>query len=57
VLSIGTPAVQYNTNLYGWLLALSIIETQGLFLAWAVHFVQDVVIFASMFAIKGTSVG
>ena len=34
----------------GWLLALSLIETQGLFLAWAIHFVQDVVIFVSMFA-------
>lgn len=36
----------------GWLLALSLIETQGLFLAWAIHFVQDVVIFVSMFAIS-----
>ena len=36
----------------GWLLALSLLETQGLFLAWAVHFVQDVVIFVSMFAIS-----
>ncbi len=36
----------------GWLLALSLLETQGLFLAWAIHFVQDVVIFVSMFAIR-----
>ncbi|MFZ5911263.1 MAG: CPBP family intramembrane glutamic endopeptidase [Chloroflexota bacterium] len=36
----------------GWLLALSLLETQGLFLAWAVHFVQDVVIFVSMFLIS-----
>ena len=36
----------------GWLLALSLLETQGLFLAWAVHFVQDVVIFVSMFMIE-----
>ena len=36
----------------GWLLALSLIETQGLFLAWAIHFAQDVVIFVSMFAIS-----
>lgn len=32
----------------GWLLALSLIETQGFFLAWAIHFVQDVVIITSM---------
>ena len=39
----------------GWLLALSLIETQGLFLAWAIHFVQDVVIFVSMFAMSQKS--
>ncbi|MDD2921869.1 MAG: CPBP family intramembrane metalloprotease [Anaerolineales bacterium] len=32
----------------GWLLAMSLIETQGLFIAWAVHFAQDVVIITSM---------
>jgi membrane protease YdiL (CAAX protease family) len=32
----------------GWLLALSLVETQGLFLAWAIHFAQDVVIITSM---------
>ncbi len=32
----------------GWLLALSLIETQGLLIAWAIHFVQDVVIITSM---------
>lgn len=37
----------------GWLLALSLIETQGLFIAWAIHFVQDVVIFLSIFAMNG----
>jgi membrane protease YdiL (CAAX protease family) len=36
----------------GWLLAMSLVETQGLFLAWAIHFVQDVVIFVSMLMIK-----
>ena len=35
----------------GWLLAISVLETHGLFLAWAVHFVQDVVIIASVFLI------
>jgi membrane protease YdiL (CAAX protease family) len=32
----------------GWLLAMSVVETQGIFLAWAIHFVQDVVIITSM---------
>ncbi len=32
----------------GWLLAMSLVETQGLFLAWAIHFMQDVVIITSM---------
>lgn len=36
----------------GWLLALSLLETQGMGIAWGIHFVQDVVIFVSMFAIS-----
>lgn len=32
----------------GWLLALSLIETQGFLIAWAIHFAQDVVIITSM---------
>jgi membrane protease YdiL (CAAX protease family) len=32
----------------GWLLAMSLVETQGIFLAWLIHFVQDVVIITSM---------
>ena len=32
----------------GWLLAMSLVETEGLFLAWTIHFVQDVVIITSM---------
>ncbi|MEI6289685.1 MAG: CPBP family intramembrane glutamic endopeptidase [Chloroflexota bacterium] len=32
----------------GWLLALSLVETQGLMIAWAIHFVQDVIIITSM---------
>jgi hypothetical protein len=32
----------------GWLLAMAMVETQGFLLAWAIHFVQDVVIIASM---------
>ena len=36
----------------GWLLALSLVETQGLLVAWAIHFVQDVVILSSTFLIN-----
>ena len=32
----------------GWLLAMSLVETHGLLIAWAIHFVQDVVIITSM---------
>lgn len=32
----------------GWLLALSLIETQGFLIAWAIHFVQDIVIITSI---------
>lgn len=32
----------------GWLLAKSIYETKGIFWAWMIHFVQDVVIFSAM---------
>lgn len=33
----------------GWLLAKSILETQGLFWAWFIHFLQDVIIFTGLF--------
>ena len=32
----------------GWLLAMSLVETQGMLIAWAIHFAQDVVIITSM---------
>ncbi|MEW6027953.1 MAG: CPBP family intramembrane glutamic endopeptidase [Chloroflexota bacterium] len=33
----------------GWLLAKSIAETEGMFWAWFIHFLQDLIIFAGMF--------
>mgnify|MGYP003382630463 FL=1 len=42
----GIPGV-LMAGFLGWLLALSLIETQGLLVAWALHFVQDVVIIGS----------
>ena len=31
----------------GWLLAKSVLETNGIFWAWSIHFLQDVVIFSA----------
>lgn len=36
----------------GWLLAKSILETKGMFWAWFIHFLQDVVIFSALLAIN-----
>jgi uncharacterized protein len=36
----------------GWFLAKSMLETRGLFWAWIIHFVQDVIIFTGIFAFK-----
>lgn len=35
-------------GLLGWLLAKSVVETNGLFWAWFIHFLQDVVIFSAL---------
>jgi membrane protease YdiL (CAAX protease family) len=35
----------------GWLLAKSIAETEGMFWAWFIHFLQDVIIFGGMFLV------
>ena len=36
----------------GWFLALSLIETEGVFIAWLIHFVQDVVIITTFLLIN-----
>lgn len=36
----------------GWFLAKSILETRGIFWAWFIHFLQDVIIFSALLAIK-----
>jgi len=33
----------------GWLLSKSIVETRGMFWAWFIHFLQDVIIFTALF--------
>lgn len=35
----------------GWLLARSIAETSGMFWAWFIHFLQDVLIFGALFLV------
>ena len=35
-----------------WLLAKSIIETKGVFWAWLIHFLQDVIIFSALLALS-----
>jgi hypothetical protein len=35
----------------GWFLAKSIIETRGIFWAWLIHFLQDVIIFSALLTI------
>jgi len=35
----------------GWLLAKSIVETEGIFWAWFIHFLQDVIIFGALFLV------
>ena len=36
----------------GWLLAKSIIETKGIFWAWLIHFLQDVIIFCALLSLS-----
>jgi hypothetical protein len=38
------------SGVLGWLLARSLVETRGVFWAWFIHFVQDVLIFSVLLA-------
>ena len=37
----------FMAGFLGWLLAKSVVETHGIFWAWSIHFLQDVVIFSA----------
>jgi len=37
-------------GIVGWFLAKLMLETRGFFWAWAIHFVQDLIIFTGIFA-------
>ncbi len=39
----------FMAGFLGWLLAKSIAETEGMFWAWFIHFLQDVIIFGALF--------
>lgn len=43
-------AVIAGSAVVGWCLAHAVLQTHGLFVAWCVHFAQDVVIFAGFVA-------
>ena len=50
----GTPGGVFGVlfaGFLGWFLAESIIETKGIYWAWLIHFLQDVVIFSAMLLI------
>ena len=47
----GTPGGVFGVlfaGFLGWFLAKSIIETKGVYWAWLIHFLQDIVIFSAM---------
>ena len=48
----GLPGVLL-AGFLGWFLAKSVVETRGIFWAWLIHFLQDVVIFAGLFLATG----
>ena len=41
----------FMAGFLGWLLAKSIGETEGVFWAWFIHFLQDVIIFGGLFLV------
>ena len=44
----GGPVGSLMAGFMGWFLAKSILETRGVFWAWFIHFLQDVIIFVVM---------
>lgn len=42
--------VMAGSAIVGWFLAMAVLQTQGLFWAWCVHFVQNIVIFTAFIA-------
>ena len=42
-------------GILGYVLSKSTYETQGIGIAWAIHFIQDVIIFSALFMMNMTS--
>ncbi len=53
----GGPVGVLMAGFLGWLLAKAVYETRGMFWAWFIHFVQDVVIFSANIMILAGSLG
>lgn len=49
----GGPVGAVMAGVLGWILARSVLETRGVFWAWLLHALQDVVIFATLLSIAG----
>lgn len=47
----GGPVGAVMAGVLGWILARSVLETRGVFWAWLLHALQDVVIFATLLSI------
>jgi len=45
----------FMAGLLGWLLMKSVLETHGIFWAWFIHFLQDIVIFSGLVLLKAKS--
>jgi membrane protease YdiL (CAAX protease family) len=48
----GGPVGALMAGFLGWLLAKSLVETRGIFWAWFIHFLQDVVILSALLAVS-----
>ena len=51
------PVGALMAGFMGWFLALSLLETGGLGVAWTIHFAQDVIIISSMLAMQNNIPG
>jgi membrane protease YdiL (CAAX protease family) len=56
----GTPSGPVGivlAGVLGFVLARSVLETRGLFWAWSIHFIQDVIIFAALLVSGVSTIG
>lgn len=53
----GGPLGVVMSGLLGWYMCRSMVETKGFSAAWIIHFMQDFVIFSSLFLLSGQLTG